>query len=151
VGLAGRYHGGTDAVINLPRRKSHGCRVRLCAQHGMKIVAQRGNTGMCGAARPHDADRNVVSRLDRMRKIRAVRPLANTITLEACCILQEVQEAAASADRFFPTLPPMSEERSFCAMGRPATSFSESKRSCAAATRRVAGLKGHSQGRSWPT
>ena len=65
---------------------------------------------MCGAARPRDADRNVVSRLDRMRKIRAVSPLANTITLEAGCILQEVQEAAASADCFFPTLPPMSEE-----------------------------------------
>ena len=44
----------------------------------MKIVAQGGNTGMCGAARPRDADRNVVSRLDRMRKIRAASPLANT-------------------------------------------------------------------------
>jgi len=67
----------------------------------MKIVAQGGNTGMCGAARPRDAERNVVDRLDRIRKIRAVSPLANTITLEAGCILQEVQEAAASAGRFF--------------------------------------------------
>src|SRR5215211_4613717 len=100
------------ALIYLDGR-GRGCRVRLCAHHGMKIVAQGGNTGMCGAARPRDADRNVVSRLDRMRKIRAVSPLANTITLEAGGILQEVQEATNS------------EERSFCAMGRPATSFSE--------------------------
>ena len=65
---------------------------------------------MCGAARPRDAERNVVDRLDRIRKIRAVSPLATTITLEAGCILQEVQEAAAFREPLFPTLPPMSEE-----------------------------------------
>ena len=123
-------------------------RVRLCAQHGMKIVAQGGNTGICGAARPRDADRNVVSRLDRMRKIRG-QPAGEYNHVGGRLHLAGGARGGCVRGPLFSTLTPMSEERSFCAM-RPATSFSESKRSCAAATRRVAGLKGR-QGRSWPT
>ena len=123
-------------------------RVRLCAQHGMKIVAEGGNTGMCGAARPRDVDRNVVNRLDRMRKIRG-QPAGEYNHVGGRLHLAGGARGGCVRGPLFSTLTPMSEERSFCAM-RPATSFSESKRSCAAATRRVAGLKGR-QGRSWPT
>ena len=37
-----------------------------------------------------------------MRRVRDVSPLANTITVEAGCILAEVQAAATAADRYFP-------------------------------------------------
>jgi FAD/FMN-containing dehydrogenase len=76
--------------------------VKLCARKGIAITPQGGNTGMCGAATPDGGDRNVVVRLDRMRSIRDVNPLANTVTVEAGCILAEIQAAAAAADRYFP-------------------------------------------------
>jgi FAD/FMN-containing dehydrogenase len=76
--------------------------VKLCAARGIAITPQGGNTGMCGAATPDGGARNVVIRLDRMRSIRDVSPLANTITAEAGCILAEIQAAAAAADRYFP-------------------------------------------------
>ena len=44
---------------------------------------------MCGAATPDDGAFNVVIRLDRMRRVRDVSPLANTITVEAGCILAD--------------------------------------------------------------
>src|SRR5690606_32267814 len=44
----------------------------------------------------------VVLSLARMRRIRALDPLNNTLTAEAGCLLVEVQAAAASMDRFFP-------------------------------------------------
>ncbi|MDB5634973.1 MAG: FAD-binding oxidoreductase [Tardiphaga sp.] len=57
---------------------------------------------MCGAATPSDSERNVVVRMDRMRSIRNVNSLANSITVDAGCILAEVQAAAAAVDRYFP-------------------------------------------------
>ncbi len=44
----------------------------------------------------------VVVRLDRLRRILDVSPLANTITVQAGCVLADIQEAAAAADRLFP-------------------------------------------------
>src|SRR5215204_5381522 len=95
----------------------------------MKIVAQGGNTGICGAARPRDADRNVVSRLDRMRKIRG-QPAGEYNHVGGRLHLAGGARGGCVRGPLFSTFTPMSEERSFCAM-QPATSFSESKRSCA--------------------
>jgi FAD/FMN-containing dehydrogenase len=76
--------------------------VDLCARHGIAIIPQGGNNGMCGAATPDDGGRNIVIRLDRTRAIRNVNPLANTMTVEADCILADIQAAAVAADRYFP-------------------------------------------------
>src|SRR3712207_9339826 len=57
---------------------------------------------MCGAATPHAEGRSVVVRLDRMNRIRAVSPLANSVTVEAGCILANIQQAAEEVDRLFP-------------------------------------------------
>src|SRR4051794_34426698 len=102
VDWRGRYRGRADAVVKPASTAEVAAVVSLCAEHGVTVVPQGGNTGMCGAATPSPAGRNVVVRLDRMRTIRAVSALANTITVEAGCILQEVQEAAAAVGRFFP-------------------------------------------------
>src|ERR1700758_5079736 len=85
-----------------PARQEVAAVVKLCARQGIVITPQGGNTGMCGAATPDSGERNVVIRLDRMRSIRNVNPLANTLTVEAGCILAEIQAAAAAADRYFP-------------------------------------------------
>jgi FAD/FMN-containing dehydrogenase len=102
VDWRGRYHGRARAVVKPGSTQEVAAVVKLCAERGMVIVPQGGNTGMCGAATPDTGGRNVVIRLDRMRAIRDVNSLANTITVEAGCILAEIQAAASAADRYFP-------------------------------------------------
>jgi FAD/FMN-containing dehydrogenase len=102
VDWRGRYRGRARAVVKPGSTQEVAAVVKLCAQRGIAITPQGGNTGMCGAATPDAAERNIVIRLDRMRQIRDVNSLANTITVESGCILAEIQAAAAAADRYFP-------------------------------------------------
>jgi FAD/FMN-containing dehydrogenase len=76
--------------------------VRLCARHRIAMVPQGGNTGMCGAATVDASGTQVVLSLSRLNRIRDVDPVNNTMTVEAGCILQSLQDAAAAVDRLFP-------------------------------------------------
>jgi D-lactate dehydrogenase (cytochrome) len=76
--------------------------VSICAQAGIPIVPQGGNTGLVGAGIPHPADGAVLISLGRMNRILNIDPIDYTITLEAGCILADVQAAAAKVDRMFP-------------------------------------------------
>jgi FAD/FMN-containing dehydrogenase len=102
VDWRGRYHGRAVAVVKPASTEQVASVVRLCAEGGVRVVPQGGNTGMCGAAAPPAEGRSVVVRLDRMNRVRAVSPLANSITVEAGCILATIQDAAAEVDRLFP-------------------------------------------------
>ena len=102
VDWRGRYHGRAVAVVKPGSTAQVAAVVRFCAARQLAIVPQGGNAGMCGAATPDDRAGNVVIRLDRIRAVRDVSPLANTITVEAGCILAEVQNAARAVDRYFP-------------------------------------------------
>ncbi|MGY3081388.1 FAD/FMN-containing dehydrogenase [Bradyrhizobium sp. LM6.10] len=102
VDWRGRYHGRAAAVVKPGSNAEVSAVVKFCAAKQLAIVPQGGNTGMCGAATPDERTANVVIRLDRMRAVRDVSPLANTITVEAGCILAEVQNAARAVDRYFP-------------------------------------------------
>ncbi len=76
--------------------------VRWCAAHGVPIVPQGGNTGMSGGSVPDDSGRALVLSLTRLNRIRAIDDINNTITVDAGCVLQTIQEAASAADRLFP-------------------------------------------------
>jgi D-lactate dehydrogenase (cytochrome) len=76
--------------------------VKLCARHRHPIVPQGGNTGLCGGATPFDSGREVLLNLGRMKRLRALDAEGFTLTVEAGMTLQEVQQAAAAADRLFP-------------------------------------------------
>jgi FAD/FMN-containing dehydrogenase len=76
--------------------------VRICARAKIPIVPQGGNTGLVsGALAAEDGD-NIILALGRMNRIRAIDPINFTMTVEAGCILAQVQEAATAADRHFP-------------------------------------------------
>ncbi|HEY9215208.1 MAG TPA: FAD-binding oxidoreductase, partial [Ancylobacter sp.] len=60
------------------------------------------NTGLCGGATPLAPRPGIVLRLDRMNRIRAVSAPEETITVEAGCILAEIQGAAAREGLLFP-------------------------------------------------
>ncbi len=76
--------------------------IRLCAEAGVAVVPQGGNTGLCGGSVPTGAVREVVLSLSRLNRVRRVDPLDNTITVEAGCVLAALQAEAEKADRFFP-------------------------------------------------
>ncbi|TGE01689.1 FAD-binding oxidoreductase [Methylobacterium nonmethylotrophicum] len=102
VDWRGRYRGEALAVVRPGSTPEVAKVVRLSAEAGVAIVPQGGNTGLCGAAVPSGGRPSVIVRLDRMRRIREVSPLANTITVEAGCVLADIQSAAQAADRLFP-------------------------------------------------
>jgi FAD/FMN-containing dehydrogenase len=74
----------------------------LCHAAGVSVVPQGGNTGLVGGGVPDDSGAMVVLSLSRLDRIRALDPLNDTITVEAGCVLQAVQSAAAGANRLFP-------------------------------------------------
>src|SRR4051812_35519662 len=75
--------------------------VALCAREGVAVVPQGGNTGLVGGSVPTGGRREIVLSLARMNRIRALDALNDTITVEAGCVLAEVQRAAAEAGRLF--------------------------------------------------
>jgi FAD/FMN-containing dehydrogenase len=97
----GIYHGRALAVVRPADTGEVARVVALCARLGLPVVPQGGNTGACGGGVPLDAHAVVLSteRLDRVRRIDAKNM---TITVEAGCILANVQEAAKAAGCYFP-------------------------------------------------
>ena len=75
--------------------------IAACAEHGVAVVPQGGNTSLCGAATPHADGHEILLNLSRLDRIRDIDPLNYTITVEAGCILQNIQQAAAEVDRLF--------------------------------------------------
>ena len=69
---------------------------------GTAIVPQAGNTGLVGGQIPFETGHEVVLSLGRMNKVRAIDPVDNTITVDAGCVLQSVQQAADDVDRLYP-------------------------------------------------
>ncbi|MCA6126191.1 FAD-binding oxidoreductase [Bradyrhizobium sp. WSM 1704] len=77
--------------------------VRLCAEHGVPVLPQGGNTSLCGGATPAaDGPPPVIVALTRMRRIRSIDPVNNTMVVDAGCVLATIQEAAAAAGRLYP-------------------------------------------------
>ena len=106
-----RYFGKPLAVVKPASTAEVAAVVELCAASGTAIVPQGGNTGLCGGATPlaaEDARRfipggaQIVLNLSRMNRVRAVDAVNNTITVEAGCVLANLQQAAAAAGRLFP-------------------------------------------------
>jgi FAD/FMN-containing dehydrogenase len=76
--------------------------VRICADARIGIVPQGGNTGLTGASQPHGDMTEVILSTARLKRIRAIDTVNDTITVEAGVVLKEVQAAADRADRLFP-------------------------------------------------
>jgi D-lactate dehydrogenase (cytochrome) len=106
-----RYFGKPLAVVKPASTAEVAAVMRLCAETRTAVVPQGGNTGLCGGATPlaeEDAARfgagggQIVLKLSRLNRIRAVDAVNNTITVEAGCVLANLQQAAAEAGRLFP-------------------------------------------------
>ncbi|MNR77949.1 putative FAD-linked oxidoreductase [compost metagenome] len=76
--------------------------VRLCNEYKVPMVPQGGNTGLVLGSIPDDSGKAVVLSLTRLNRIRQIDPVNNTMTVEAGCILKNIQHAAGEAGRLFP-------------------------------------------------
>ncbi|HEY4162796.1 MAG TPA: FAD-binding oxidoreductase [Dongiaceae bacterium] len=97
-----QYHGRAAAVLRPGSTAEVAELVVVAARHGVKIVPQGGNTGLVNGGIPDDSGAQVVLSLERMNKVRAVDPSGEHMIVEAGCLLDAVQQAAAEAGRFFP-------------------------------------------------
>ena len=97
-----RYTGRAQAVVRPATTEEVAAVMKACAETRTPVVPLGGNTGLVGGGTPDDSGRAIVLSLARMNRVRAVDPVNDTITVEAGCPLQRVQEAAAAAGRLFP-------------------------------------------------
>jgi FAD/FMN-containing dehydrogenase len=98
----GRFVGRCRAVIRPASTAEVAEVVRLCAEAGQAIVPQGGNTSLVGGSIPFESGTEIVLNLGRMNRVRDLDALNHTITVEAGCVLQTVQQAAQDADRLLP-------------------------------------------------
>jgi FAD/FMN-containing dehydrogenase len=98
----GLYHGQTAAVLRPASTEELAKIVRLCAESGVPVVPQGGNTSMVGGAVPAEDGSQLVISLARLNRVRAIDPVDLTITLEAGVTLKAAQEAAAEANALLP-------------------------------------------------
>ncbi len=97
-----RYQGKALAVVRPATTEEVAGVVRACVKHNVPIVPQGGNTSLCGGATPDESGTAVVLTLQRMNKVRSIDTDNDTMTVEAGCVLQSLQEAARAAGRLFP-------------------------------------------------
>jgi FAD/FMN-containing dehydrogenase len=102
VDWRGRYRGAARAVVRPASTAEVSAVVQICADDGVAIVPQGGNTGMSGGATPRPAGDEIVVALARMNRVRALDAPNFTITVEAGTTLAAVQQSAADAGLSFP-------------------------------------------------
>ena len=75
--------------------------VGACHEAGICVVAQGGNTGLCGGAVAHRFD-SVILSLARMTRMEAPQPHRRSIVVEAGVVLTTLHEALESQGLIFP-------------------------------------------------
>jgi FAD/FMN-containing dehydrogenase len=98
----GRFTGKAAAVLRPGTVEQVAALVRACAEHRVALVPQGGNTGLVLGSVPDASGTAVVLSLARLNTIRQVDTVNRTMTVDAGCILQQIQEAAAAQGCLFP-------------------------------------------------
>ena len=94
-----RFHGRCAAVVRPSTTGEVAAVVRACAEAGVAIVPQGGNTGLVGGGVP---DGGIVLSTARLNRIRGIDAANRTVTAEAGVILADLQAAADAAGALFP-------------------------------------------------
>ncbi len=103
----GRARGKALCVVRPANTSEVSAVVRACAAareagHKVSIVPQGGNTGLVMGSTPDDSGEQIVLSLSRMNQILAIDAANLTMTVDAGCILQNLQTAAADSGFLLP-------------------------------------------------
>ena len=97
-----RSHGKALAVVRPGNTDEVAQVVKACVSARVSLVPQGGNTGLVVGSTPDDSGSQLVLSLQRLHAVRAIDAANLTITVEAGCVLQNLQEAALQAGFLFP-------------------------------------------------
>ncbi len=95
----GLFRGVSPCVVRPASTEEVSKVMAACYAADVAVVPQGGNTGLCGGA---VASGEVILSLSRMTTVRAVDPVNFTMTVDAGCILADLQRVADEHDRLFP-------------------------------------------------
>ena len=98
----GKYQGATPLILLPDTTKKVSEIISYCAQHKISIVPQGGNTGLVGGSIPTISGDEILVSLKRLNHIREQNPHNQSITVEAGCILSDIQNLAQDMDYLFP-------------------------------------------------
>ncbi|MCV3210840.1 FAD-binding oxidoreductase [Mesorhizobium sp. YC-39] len=76
--------------------------MKLCHERGIAVTPMGGNTGLVGGAIARTEAPGIILSLKRMNRVRELSLVDDTITVDAGCVLADIQRIAADADRLFP-------------------------------------------------
>lgn len=97
-----RFTGKALAVVRPGSTAEVAAIIGLCNQYRVPVVPQGGNTGLVLGSVPDTTGTAIVLCLTRLNQVREIDTVNNTMTVEAGCILQNIQQAAADIARLFP-------------------------------------------------
>jgi FAD/FMN-containing dehydrogenase len=97
-----RDRGKSLAVVRPGSTAEVAAVVKACAAAGTSIVPQGGNTGLVGGSTPDGSGTQLLLSLQRMNKVRSLDAANLTMTVEAGCVLQSLQDTAEKAGYLFP-------------------------------------------------
>ena len=95
----GLWRGSCDVVVSPANTSEVSTVMELCNNASIPVTPQGGNTGLVGAGVPNGG---IVLCLDRLNRIRDIDIENNTLTVEAGCILADIQTEAKNNGRLFP-------------------------------------------------
>jgi D-lactate dehydrogenase (cytochrome) len=95
----GLYHGRAAALVRPGSADETAKVLGICNKYGVAVVPQGGNTGLVGGGVP---DGGIILDTGRMNAVRALDEANRTITVDAGCVLADVQAAAEEAGLLFP-------------------------------------------------
>jgi FAD/FMN-containing dehydrogenase len=95
----GNYRGRPLAVIRPAGTAEVAAALRLAARHGVAVVPVSGNTGLVGGS---FTEGGLLVSLERMNRIREIRPGARIAVVEAGVILSRLHDAAEAEGLYFP-------------------------------------------------
>ncbi|QJE02551.1 FAD-binding oxidoreductase [Massilia forsythiae] len=98
----GRFTGSARAVVLPGDAAQVAALVRLCARYRVPVVPQGGRTGLVLGSVPDASGDAIVLSLRRLNRVRSVDPRNRTMTVDAGCVLHDVQAAAAAHGLLFP-------------------------------------------------
>jgi len=94
--------GGARILLRPRNTQDVAAVIRICASERVGLVVRGGGTGFLGGARAHGDGSELLMSLERMNAIRDIDLDNCTITVEAGCVLSDIQAAAEVQNRLFP-------------------------------------------------
>ena len=94
---------GESSLLLKPKNTEEVSKIlKLCNEYNIKVVPQGGRTGLCGGTIPSENGQEIMLSLERMNKIKDLNEANFTITVEAGCILNNIQNIADEKNFLFP-------------------------------------------------